>query len=302
MWKSGISKIEPNHIVTRGYRQEDLIGNIPFASVFFLLIRGRMPNEKEAVMIDAIITSSIDHGVTPPSTHASRIVASAGVPLPTAVAAGILAVGDVHGGAIEDCARILQKWVKAKQQKRMSFPETAHVLLGKLKKQGKYMPGFGHRIHTQDPRTKRLFGLADELGITGGHIKLTRAIEKEFAKQKALPVNVDGAIGAIISDMDFDWRLGKAFFLLGRCAGLIAHVYEEIATQKPMRAMCTSDVEYDGPWERDLTANSKFQMPKSKQIPSAKYQTIAKFQPSNTKRISNKKYRKSNYRKRRKPK
>ena len=267
MWKSAISKIEPNHILTRGYRQEDLIGNVPFASVFFLLVRGRMPSAKEAVMIDAIITSSVDHGVTPPSTHASRIVASAGVSLPTAVAAGILAVGDVHGGAIEDCARILQEWVKTKHQKKMSFQEIAQILLGKLKGQGKYMPGFGHRIHTQDPRTKRLFGMADELGITNGHIKLTRAIEKEFAKQKALPVNVDGAIGAIISDLGFDWRLGKAFFLIGRCAGLIAHVYEEVTTQKPMRTMCTSEVEYDGPWERDLLVNSKFQKPKSKFTP-----------------------------------
>ncbi|MEO0184355.1 MAG: citrate/2-methylcitrate synthase, partial [candidate division WOR-3 bacterium] len=112
IWKSGITKIEPNHIVTKGYRQEDLIGNIPFASAFFLLIKGRLPDDKEARMIDAIITSSIDHGTTPPTTHAARIVASAGVPLPTAVAAGILAVGDVHGGAIEDAARILQDWVK----------------------------------------------------------------------------------------------------------------------------------------------------------------------------------------------
>ena len=112
MWQTKISKVEPDHIVTRGYRQEDLIGKIPFSSVFFLLIRGRMPDKKEAKMIDAIITSSIDHSITPPSTHAARIVASAGVPLPSAVAAGILAVGDIHGGAIQDGARILQDWVK----------------------------------------------------------------------------------------------------------------------------------------------------------------------------------------------
>lgn len=252
MWTTNISKVEPNRIMTRGYKQEDLIGNVPFGSVFFLLIKGRMPDKKEARMIDALITASIDHGVTPPSTHASRIVASSGVPLPTAVAAGILAVGDIHGGAIEDGARILQEWVKQMHDKKWSYEETADRLLSTLKQKEKRMSGFGHRIHTQDPRTTRLFALAEELGIAREHVALSHALEKEFAKKKPLPINVDGAIAAIISDLDFDWRLGKAFFLLGRAAGLIAHVYEEMTTQKQMRRMCQQDVEYSGQWERSL--------------------------------------------------
>ncbi len=276
MWKSSISKIEPNHIVTKGYRQEDLIGNVPFASVLFLLLKGRMPQEREARMIDAVITSSVDHGTTPPTTHASRIVASAGVSLPTAIAAGILAVGDVHGGAIEDAARIMQEWAKKVKSERWTYEKAALALLARLKKEQKYMPGFGHRIHTQDPRTKRLFALADRLRISGDCVKLTRAIEIEFAKSKPLPVNVDGAIAAIISDMGFDWRLGKAFFIVGRVTGLIAHVHEEMTREKPMRRMCDSDVEYDGPWERELSLNAKLQitnvkrMSKSKQIPITK--------------------------------
>lgn len=252
MWQTKISKVEPDHIVTRGYRQEDLIGNISFSSAFYLLITGKLPDKISAKMIDAIITSSIDHSVTPPSTHASRVVASAGVPLPTAVGAGILAIGDTHGGAIEDGARILQEWVKKKNENSWDFPQTARNLFNDLKERGKRMPGFGHRIHKNDPRTKRLYALADDLNITGEHIKLSISLKDEFAKKKALPINVDGAIAAVISDMGFDWKLGKAFFLIGRCAGLIAHVYEEMATQKPMRSMCSQDVEYDGPWERDL--------------------------------------------------
>ncbi|MCK4941522.1 citryl-CoA lyase, partial [candidate division WOR-3 bacterium] len=114
----------------------------------------------------------------------------------------------------------------------------------------KRMPGFGHRIHKSDPRTKRLFGLAQELGFDKEHVRLSLAVEKEFAKKKTLPINVDGAIAAIISDMSFDWRLGKAFFVMGRVAGMIAHVYEEMTTQKPMRRMCVQETEYDGPWER----------------------------------------------------
>ena len=212
-----------------------------------------MPDKKEAKMIDAIITSSIDHSITPPSTHAARIVASAGVPLPSAVAAGILAVGDIHGGAIQDGARILQDWVKKRLQEKWDYKTTAQALLKTLKEQGRRMPGFGHRLHKNDPRTKRLYEMADDLIITKEHIKLSLALRDEFAKAKALPINVDGAIAAIISDMGFDWKLGKAFFLIGRCAGLIAHVYEEMTTQKPMRRMCEQEVTYDGPWERDLT-------------------------------------------------
>lgn len=252
MWKTGISKIEPNHIVTRGYRQEDLIGNVPFASVFFLLLRSRLPDPKEAKMTDALITSSIDHGVTPPSTHAARIVASAGVPLPSAVAAGMLAIGDVHGGAIEDGARILQEWVRSKIEHGWNHEAAAKEMLQHLKSENRRMPGFGHRIHTRDPRTQRLFGLARELGFEKEHVKLALSLEQEFAKEKPLPINVDGAIAAIISDMGFDWRLGKAFFTVGRVAGMIAHVYEEMTTQKPMRHICTQETEYDGPWERPL--------------------------------------------------
>ncbi|MGD9380282.1 MAG: citryl-CoA lyase [candidate division WOR-3 bacterium] len=250
MWNTGITKIEPNHIVTRGYPQEHLIGKIPFASVFFLLLKGRLPDENEARMMDALVTSSIDHGVTPPSTHAARLVASAGVPLPSAVAAGLLAVGDVHGGAIEDGARVLQAWVVKMREKGWTHEDAARKLLEDLKTQKTRMPGFGHRIHARDPRTERLFSLANELGFQRDHVKLSLALKKIFAEKKALPINVDGAIAAIISDMEFDYRLGKAFFLIGRVAGMVAHVYEEMTTQKPMRRMCVQETEYDGPWER----------------------------------------------------
>ncbi|MDI6839495.1 MAG: citryl-CoA lyase [bacterium] len=249
MWKTGITKVEPNHIVTRGYRQEDLIGNIPFSHIVFLLLKGKLPDEREGKMIDAIFVSSIDHGVTPPTTLSARMVASAGVPLPTAVAAGILAVGDVHGGAIESCAKILQKWSNT------GAPEAvAPKVLTELSEVGERMPGIGHRIHTEDPRTKRLFELADELKIAGPNVALMKTIEVEINKdaKRKLPINVDGAIGAIISDMGFDWRLGKAFFLLGRVAGLVAHVYEEQTREKPMREISPKEAEYDGPWERNI--------------------------------------------------
>lgn len=253
-WKTSISKIEPNHIVTKGYRQEDLIGTIPYASVVYLLLKGNLPSKEDGRMMDAILTACIDHGVTPPSAIASRTVASGGVPLPTAVAAGILSIGDAHGGAIEKGAKILQDGVLRMKKEGKSIETVATYLVKESSEQKKRIPGFGHRIHTQDPRTTRLFGLAEELKIAKDHVVLSKAIKSELEKTqgKKLPINVDGAIAAIISDMGFDWRLGKAFFLLGRVAGLTAQVYEEQTQEKPMREMFTIDYDYTGPKEHDL--------------------------------------------------
>lgn len=253
-WNTKITKVEPNHLITRGYRQEDLIGNIPFPHVVYLLLKGELPSKEHGKMMDAILTACIDHGVTPPSSMASRVVASGGVPLPTAVAAGVLSIGDAHGGAIEKGAKFLQEGISRMKKEGKNPEEMAKILVKESREKHKRILGFGHRVHTSDPRTKRLFSLAEELNIAGDHILLSKAIEKELEVQtgRKLPINVDGAIAAISSDMSFDWRLGKAFFLLGRVAGLTAQVYEEQTEFKPMRKMFNVECEYDGTEERDL--------------------------------------------------
>lgn len=253
-WITKITKVEPNHLVTRGYRQEDLIGNRSFAEIVYLILKGELPSEEQGKMIDAIISACIDHGVTPPSSIAARTVASGGVPLPTAVAAGILSIGDAHGGAIEKGAKFLQDGVKKMREENIVITEIAELLVRESIDNKKRIPGFGHRIHTSDPRTKRLFYIAEKMNINGYHIALSKSIERFLEEYvgKKLPINVDGAIAAIISDMDFDWRLGKAFFLIGRTAGLTAHVYEEQTEFKPMRKLFDMNYEYTGPEERDL--------------------------------------------------
>ena len=253
-WKTKITKVEPNHLVTRGYRQEDLIGNIPFSHVVYLLLKNELPSKEHGNMIDAILTACIDHGVTPPSAMATRVVASGGVPLPTAIAAGVLSIGDAHGGAIEKGARFLQEGISLMKEQDKTIPEIAKNLVEESRQKKQRILGFGHRVHTQDPRTKRLFQLADELSIAGEHVQLSKAIEKELEQSlgKKLPINVDGAIAAIISDMGFDWRLGKGFFVLGRVAGLTAQAYEEQTEFKPMRKMFQINYTYEGNEEKDL--------------------------------------------------
>jgi citrate synthase len=252
-WGSSITKTGENVIVTKGYRQSDLIGDVSFAGVVFLLLKGELPTKAQERMMDAIIVASIDHGVNAPTALASRVVASGGVPLPTAVSAGLLAIGDSHGGAIEKCAKLLLENVKKAHEASTSAGEVAKSIVRDAKEQKKRLPGFGHRVHTDDPRTKKLLKLAKELKIAGEHVELAEAIQKELSiGGKSLPINVDGAIAAATADMGFDWRMGKGFFLIGRAAGLVAQVYEEQSRYKPMRHIARADYDYDGPDERDL--------------------------------------------------
>jgi citrate synthase len=253
-WKTGVTKVEPNKLIIRGYRQDDLIGNVPFSHVVFLLLKGELPSENEGKMMDAILTACVDHGTTPPSSQASRVVASGGVPMPTAIAAGLMAVGDFHGGAIEKGALFLMEGVKRMKEEGKSIEEMAVILVKESREKKQRILGFGHRVHTDDPRTKKLLSMAAELGIAKEHTALSKAIAVELEKtlERKMPINVDGCVAALISDMGFDWRLGKAFFLMGRIAGLTAHVYEETTRERPMRRMWSAEVEYDGPEEKDL--------------------------------------------------
>ncbi len=247
--KTGITDIEPGKIRIKGYDIVDLMGKKTFADVVYLILKGELPSQAEAKMMDAILTSSVDHGVTPPSSLAARTVMSGGNPLNASVAGGILTIGDTHGGAIEQCARILQEWVA----KPGAPNEVATILLDDLSTRKRRMPGFGHRLHKTDPRTVRLFAMAEQLDFSGKHQTLAKAIESRFTeKGKALPINVDGAIAAVISDMGFDWRLGKGFFIISRTVGLVAHAYEELTRQKPMRKLGITDYEYDGPPPRKV--------------------------------------------------
>ena len=172
-WKTTITKVEPNHLVTKGYKQEDLIGNIPYPHVVYLLLKDELPSKEHGKMMDAILTACIDHGVTPPSSIAARTVASGGVPLPTAVAAGVLSIGDAHGGAIEKGAKFLQDGITRMKNEGKTIEEMAEILVRESKEQHKRILGFGHRVHTLDPRTKKLFSLAEKFKIAREPVSYT---------------------------------------------------------------------------------------------------------------------------------
>jgi len=253
-WKTAITKIKPNEVRLRGYRVDELMGNISFGQVVYLALKGELPSENVGKMVDAILVSSIDHGSTPPSALAAMTVASTGSPLNAAVASGILAISKYHGGAIEDCMGALLQVQDKIKAREISIAVAAEELVVEYKEVRRRIAGFGHRLHTQDPRSGRLFELAKSLRVGDHFIKIAQTVESELAKQsgKKLPINVDGAIAAVLCELDFSPALANAFFMIARMPGLVAHVHEEQTRQRPMRAIHPKDHEYDGPEDRSL--------------------------------------------------
>lgn len=247
-WKTSISKVEPNELRLRGYRIDELMGAIGFAEGIFLALKGRLPSEAEGKLVNAIFISSIDHGPTPPSALATRTAASTGASLNAAIATGILSINRFHGGAIYDCMGVLEEGFQQMTESGADIYGTASTLVNHYRSEKKRIPGLGHRIHTDDPRTRKLFALATELKLSGRGVALLEAIRDHLAEGgKDLPINVDGAIAALLIDLEFPRELANAFFIISRVAGLVAHYQEEITRERPMRRIHPTDHQYDGP-------------------------------------------------------
>jgi len=260
-WQSSLTEIAPNKILVRGYPLDEMMGRLGFAEAVYLLLMGELPTPAIGRMLNAVLVSSIDHGVTPPSTLAARNVATSGAPLKDCVAAGILAFGPQHGGDIESCMRFLDGGL-TKMRAGATLQQAASMIVDASVADHQVPPGFGHRLHARDPRAARLFQMALELEVEGEHVRLIRACERALDAHKAkferpLPVNVDGAIAAISADLGFAYELGNAIFLISRLPGLIAHAHEERTRQHPMRQIDPKDHDYDGARQRRLPEGRK---------------------------------------------
>src|SRR5262245_52583571 len=155
-WHSSLTFTAPNSILIRGYPLDEMMGRLSFAEAVYLLLMGELPSPAIGRMLNAVLVSSLDHGVTPPSTLAARNVATSGAPLKDCVAAGILAFGPHHGGDIETCMRFLDTGLNFVRAGR-SLQAAAEALVDDCLRSGQLPPGFGHRFHSRDPRAARLF-------------------------------------------------------------------------------------------------------------------------------------------------
>jgi len=260
-WHSALTDVAPNKILIRGYPLDEMMGRLGFAEAVYLLLMGELPTRAIGRMLNAVLVSSLDHGVAPPSTLAARHVATSGAPLKDCVAAGILAFGPHHGGDIESCMRFLDAGLTLVRSGR-TVQQAAEAIIADYVTANEAPPGFGHRLHTRDPRAARLFQMALELELEGEHVRLIRGVERAIDEHmdrfgRPMPVNVDGAIAAISADLGFAYELGNAIFLISRLPGLIAHAHEERTRQTPMRQIDPKDEAYDGARERRLPEGRK---------------------------------------------
>ncbi len=243
-----ISSTTEHGFVIKGHYLEDLIGQTSFGDLMYLLMTGTLPEGNQGQMIEAMLVSCVDHGLNAPSVHVTRTVASCGVPVSTAVAAGISAIGEHHGGAGEACGRMLADALA--DHPDMAPKDLAEKIVQRYRKTGQKLPGFGHRIYkTVDPRAEKLLSLAKTWGLAGSAIRLLRVIQSVWEEEtgKHLSINIDGAQGAILVDMGISRQQAKGLFLIGRAAGLNAHAVEQIELGKPFKFAAPVRTAYTGP-------------------------------------------------------
>lgn len=238
-WKTAVSNVNGGEEIIRGKKLSGLVKSNNFTEAIFLTWQGRLPKPAETKMLDAMLVSAIDHGTGTASAMTARIVASAKNSLHTSLAAGILAMGDRHGSAIEGAAKFFQENIDCKD---------VVALVKNLKEKKVRIPGFGHAVLTIDKRAVELLTLAKKLGVSKQACSLAVSVGKELNKisSKPLPLNIDGAMGAIALDMGFDISLMKGIFITARVPGLVAHIVEEMADDQGLRRLDEDEIIYIG--------------------------------------------------------
>ncbi len=232
-WKTDIIDMQPNSIRYRGYPIQDLIGNVTFAQMAWLMLRGELPTAGQGKLLDAALMAAVDHGPQAPSIAIARMAATCGVGLNNAMASAVNVLGDVHGGAGEQAVELYQD-VAARQDAGADLGDAVKAALADYVAQyGKFISGFGHRFHTRDPRAPRLFELVDQAAhageVNGRFATIARAIEAELAASKGrpIPMNIDGATAVIYAELGFPAPLARGLFCLSRSVGILSHAWEQ---------------------------------------------------------------------------
>ncbi len=226
----------------------------PFSNLIYKVVTGETKvDSAKARMLEAMIVASIDHGVTPPSAQATILVATVRPAYEVAVAHGVGAITDVHGGAGQKAAAFFTACSQFAKKENVSIEDATTAQMKEYIATGKRIEGMGHRVHTKDPRRDVLWQLVEKSGMAGDCIAISKIAGDIFESVRgmSLPINVDGVIGAIIADMGLDPKLAKALFIYGRVGGLSAHYFEEITTQTRMRRINFAQAVYKGVEERE---------------------------------------------------
>ncbi len=260
-WRTSIIEMSPGKIRYSGYAIQDLIGNVSFAQMIWLMTRGELPSVGQGRLLDAALMSAVDHGPQAPSIAIARMAATCGVGLNNAMASAVNVLGDVHGGAGEQAVEMYQD-IAARQDAGESMEDAVRAGLdAAIDRHGKFVSGFGHRFHPVDPRAPRLLELVDEAaaqGIVGGRFaSIGRAVEAELAARKngrRIPMNIDGATAVIYAELGFPAPLARGLFCLSRSVGILSHAWEQTGQGGRNKGPIPREYlwTYDGPAAREV--------------------------------------------------
>lgn len=220
-----------DRIVVRGHDlPAELIGHIDLGAMAFLEITGRRPTAPEAEMFNALLVTLVEHGMTPQAIAARLTNLAAPEALQAAVAAGLCGVGSVFAGGSEQTAKVLQEALQDYPGDGGLDVLAAEIVEAHTARKA-VIPGIGHPLHKPvDPRTPVLFGIAGRNGFRGRYVALLEAISAEAERRlaRSLPINATGAIGAILCELGFPWRICRGIVVISRAVGLVGHLAEEM--------------------------------------------------------------------------
>ena len=235
-WRTSIIDMAPGKIEFRGEPIQDLIGNVSFAQMIWHMVMGTPLDDKRASLLEAALVAGVDHGPQAPSIAAARMAATCGVGLNNVIATGVNMLGDIHGGAGEQCAELYYS-IAAKLDARCKFDDAVAKGLDEwCAVYGKVVSGFGHRFHKpHDPRAPRLLGLVREAakdGSVGGRFAdIAEAVQIELGKRRGnrpIAMNIDGSTAVIFCELGVPTPLSRGLFCLSRSVGILAHGWEQM--------------------------------------------------------------------------
>lgn len=202
----------------------ELIGTAAFTDMVYLEILGTPPSASQRAVLDAVLVALTEHGLTPTAVAARLTDLGAPGAIQGAVAAGLLGAGEHFLGAVDGTARLLQEWPDGDDD------GYARELAASFRKDRRRIPGLGHPTHTEgDPRTSALYRVAEKAGLPGQartRLDLVRG-HAEAASGRRLPVNVDGASGALLTEIGLPWQVCRGIAIVARAAGLVGHLWDE---------------------------------------------------------------------------
>jgi citrate synthase len=259
---SAISTSNAETILVRGRDLvRELVGQLGFTEHFWLLVTGGLPSPAQRRVLDATLVAIAEHGLVPSVQAARMTLAAAPEALQGAVAAGILGCGSVVFGSSEAAGRFFAA-IQARAAAGANPEDAATAVVREYREAKRPIPGYGHPLHSGgDPRAGRLLEVAAESGLAGRYVAIAKAVERLLPGliSRPLPLNVSGAIPAVLLDAGWPLEALKGVPLLARTAGLIAHLVEEQrrAIGFVMSHAAAQAIDYDGETPPGFTASDE---------------------------------------------